>query len=133
VAYKAGLEGNPAVDTPGIVNPPLTGESPTPSETSKAPGLPSLGGADLIAFLSDNDIWVMGVDGGNPQQITKDGAVKQNLQWAPDGQALFYIGGKCIQSISYPGGEVRQITCFNAAEYLDAFEILPDEPRLPSA
>jgi serine/threonine protein kinase len=108
---------------------PLT-PTPTPSITlSPTPTVPTLaqiGGADLIAFLNDNDIWVMAVDGGNLTMITKDGAGKNDLQWSPDGQSLFFISGKCVQSVTVPAGEVKQITCFNAAEYLDAFEISAD-------
>jgi dipeptidyl aminopeptidase/acylaminoacyl peptidase len=89
-------------------------------------GLPRIGGADLVAFLNNNDIWVMGVDGSDLVQITEDGGGKNDLQWSPDGQSLFYISGKCIQSVTVPGGEVAQITCFTAADYLEAFEISPD-------
>ncbi len=118
--------------TPGVVQPPAASDTPTPtltlapSPTPTVPGLPSIGGADLIAFLNNNDVWVMGVDGNNPTRITKDGTAKDDLQWSPDGQSLFYISGKCIQSISVPGGEVTQVTCFTAADYLEAFEISPD-------
>jgi tRNA A-37 threonylcarbamoyl transferase component Bud32 len=119
-------------DTPGALHPPAPSDTPTltptlaPSPTPTVQGLPSIGGADLIAFLNDNDIWVMGVDGSNPVQMTKDGGVKNDLQWSPDGQSLFYISGKCIHSVSVPGGEETPITCFTAAQYLEAFEISPD-------
>ena len=124
----------PSTDTPPIVvisslvalasNTPLP--SPSSSLTPTIPGIPNIGGADLIAFLNNNDIWVMGVDGSNLRQITKDGAEKIDLQWSPDGQSLFYITGKCIESVSVPGGVISQITCFTAASYLEAFEISPD-------
>jgi serine/threonine-protein kinase len=127
-------------DTPGVLLPPAVSDTPAPmpiptststhtlapSPTSTVPGLPGIGGADLIAFLNNNDIWVMGVDGSNLVQITKDGGEKSDLQWSPDGQSLFYISGKCIQSVTVPGGEGTQITCFTAADYLEAFEISPD-------
>jgi Tol biopolymer transport system component len=89
-------------------------------------GLPSIGGADLVAFLSGNDIWLMGVDGSDLRQITKDAAEKHDLQWSPDGQSLIYISGKCIQSVAVPGGVISTITCFPVADYLEAFEISPD-------
>jgi serine/threonine protein kinase len=100
--------------------------TPAPSLTPTVQGLATIGGADLVAFLNNNDIWVMGVDGSNPTRITKEGTSKSDLQWSPDGQSLFYISGKCIQSVSLQVGEVTQITCFPAAEYLEAFEISPD-------
>ncbi len=116
-------------DSPNIIIPPVATDYPTPTLPSPTPteqGLPSIGGADLIAFLNNNDIWVVGVDGSKPLQITKDHAGKNDLQWSPDGQSLFYISGKCIQSVTVPEGLVAEVTCFTAADYLEAFEISPD-------
>jgi serine/threonine protein kinase len=122
----------PATDTPSlvVVSSPSAVVSdtpdPSPSPSPTTPGLVSIGGADQIAFLSDNNIWVMGVDGSHLSQITKDATGKNDLQWSPDGQSLLYISGKCIQSVSFPGGLTRQVACFTAATYLEAFEISPD-------
>ena len=119
-------------DTAGALLPLVASDTPTstptlaPSPTPTVPALARIGGADLIALLNNNDIWVMGVDGSNPTMITKDGGVKYDLQWSPDGNSVFYISGKCIHSVTYPGGESTQVTCFNSAEYLEAFEISPD-------
>ncbi|MGA2504557.1 MAG: protein kinase [Anaerolineales bacterium] len=117
---------------PGVLNPTVIGETPTPSltpnpnPTPTVPGPTNIGGADLIAFLNNDDIWVMGVDGSNLTQITKGGGTKSDLQWSPDRQSLFYISGLCIQSVTVPGGIVTEVTCFPAATYLEAFEISPD-------
>ncbi len=97
-----------------------------PRPTATVASLPTLGGADLIAFLSGNDIWLVNVDGTNAHQLTHDGAVKHGMQWSPDGNSLFYISGKCVQNVTVPGGVVSTVTCFNAADFLDAFEISPD-------
>jgi len=121
-------------DTPNVLPPPAASDTPsptltltlTPSSTPTLQGLPSIGGADFIAFLNNNNIWVMGVDGSNPAQVTNDGAVKIDLQWSPDGHSLFYVSGTCIQSVTVPGEVITQITCFTAANYLEAFEISPD-------
>ena len=110
----------------GTSDTPTSSPNPSLTPNATAPGVPIIGNANLIAFLSNNDIWVMGVDGSNLNQITKDSADKSDLQWSPDGQSLFYITGKCIDNVSIPGGEISPITCFNAAEYLEAFEISPD-------
>ena len=66
------------------------------------------------------------VDGSDLRQLTKDAADKHDLQWSPDGKSLYYIGGTCIYSVTFPEGVVNPITCFNAAKYLEAFEISPD-------
>ncbi len=119
-------------DVPVGISPTVKGETPIPSNTpNPSPtvtlqGLANIGGADLIAFLNNNDIWVMGVDGSNLSQITKDGGIKYDLQWSPDGQNLFYISGLCIDSVSVPSGLESEITCFPSATYLEAFEISPD-------
>lgn len=118
----------PATNTPQAPLLPAASETPTltptqemsPTPTTKA--LAVIGGADLVAFLSNNDIWVMGVDGSDLLQLTRDGAQKRNLQWAPDGQSLFYISGKCIQSVTYPAGSASQVTCFASADFVEAFE-----------
>jgi serine/threonine protein kinase len=122
-----------STDIPGVPPPLVASETPlptvtlSPSPTSTVQALPSLGGADLIAFLNNREIWIMGVDGSQPPtQITKDAGAKTNLQWAPDGQSVFYINGMCIQSVSMAVGKVTEITCFTGADFLEAFEISPD-------
>jgi serine/threonine protein kinase len=121
---------NTSKPKPGSTLPPSASDTatfnPTSTFTPTVSGPTSIGGADLIAFLNNNDIWVMGVDGTNLTQITKDGAEKSDLQWSLDGQSLVYISGSCVDIISIPSGKINQITCFIAAEYLDAFEISPD-------
>ena len=115
-----------ASDTPNITDTPSLTPSDTPVPTATTPVLAHMGGADLIAFLNNNDIWVIGVDGKGLIQLTRDGTVKDNLQWSLDGSSVFYISGKCIQAVTLNGGVVSQMTCFPAAEYLDGFQISPD-------
>jgi serine/threonine protein kinase len=126
----------PPVDVPSPTLPPATVAvpvgtdtlvpSPTIEPTATTVPLKTIGGADQIAFLSDNEIWVMGVDGGGLTQVTKDAALKDDLQWSPDGQSIYYISGKCIQNVAVDSGVVSQVTCFTSADYLEAFEISPD-------
>jgi serine/threonine protein kinase len=113
-------------NTPGSTDTPGPNDTPAPSPTPTVPSLPSLGGADLIAFLSNQDIWLVNVDGKDARQLTKDAAKKNNLQWSPDGKSLFYISGKCIQSVTILDGVIKTITCFATADYVEAFEISPD-------
>lgn len=115
-----------AVVQPVASEMPAPTETPAPSPTPTAISLPSIGGADQIAFLSARDIWLANVDGTDASQLTKDGADKKNLQWAPDGKSLFYIGGKCIQNAAIPEGAITTVACFNSANFVDAFEISPD-------
>jgi len=112
--------------TPASTGSPTSTNTPAAIATTTVPGLPTLGGADLIAFLSNNDIWVMNTDASGLVQLTKDAAVKSALQWAPDGQSLYYITGKCVDSLTVPADVNSQVTCFYDADYLDAFRISPD-------
>jgi serine/threonine protein kinase len=105
---------------------PATTDTAAPSPTATVPSVSSIGGADLIAFLSNKDIWLINMDGSDPRQLTKDATLKHNLQWSPDGQSLFYTSGKCIQTVTVPAGVVSTITCFPGADFLDAFKISPD-------
>ena len=108
--------------TPGVQNP-----TREPGNTAAGSGNPTgLGGADMIAFLGSNDVWVMKVDGTGLRPLTSDGVIKHDLQWTPDGESVIYITGKCIRIVNITTGESRDITCFVAADYLEAFEISPD-------
>ncbi|MCS7011332.1 MAG: hypothetical protein NZL98_08175, partial [Anaerolineales bacterium] len=90
---------------------------------------PLLGGADMIAFVNANNIWVAHLDGSDLKQLTSDGAAKSSLEWTPDGKALLYISGKCIGLVTLEG-ENRTLTCFNAAERVDDIAISPDGKQL---
>ena len=107
---------------PTPTQPPLT---PTLDPTEE-PGIPILGGADKIAFLNANEIFMMNVDGSDLQQLTNDRAEKTNLGWFPDGSALSYISGKCIWYIDIESTGIDTIACFESAEYLEHFSFSPD-------
>ncbi len=100
---------------------------PTVTPTTEASGLPVLGGADQIAFLNGNNVWVMNVDGSNLGRLTDDGAAKSELQWMPDGQSVVYISGTLVQMVSFAAkGLPSTISSFLEAKALDAFEISPN-------
>ena len=88
--------------------------------------IPVKGGADKIAFVTANDIWMMNVDGSQLVQLTNDRASKLNLRWTPDGNSIVYISGKCIKLVDAAEGRVDDINCFESAESVTAFEISPD-------
>jgi len=119
-------QGSPIIQEQLPTKTPSASKTPAPSLTPTLPGLPVIGGADLVAFLSENNIWVMGVDGSNLKQISKDGARKFDLQWSPDGNSLYFISGKCIQNVTFPNSVLTTVTCFTNADYLDGFDISPD-------
>lgn len=113
------------------VNPPVEA-TPSPASPSPEPvpatpqGIPVLGGADQLAFLANKNVWSMDLDGKHLRQLTDDTSLKTNLQWLPTGRHLLYLTGKCIRLVDFNSGKVIDLTCFPAAESLDAFEISPD-------
>lgn len=109
----------PSTPTPSITTTPSPTIEPTPTPTTLA-----LGGADRIAFVSDNDIWVANVDGSAPIQLTTDRSLKSDLQWAPDGQVINFIVGTCVWSVNIASSEQTMVTCFDADE-LNAYQIDP--------
>jgi len=118
-----------ATATPEGILPTATESPPTPTPEPSATATPeivSIGGADKIAFLNANEIWIMNIDGSDLQQITSDGVQKNNISWLPDGSGIIYISGKCIWSVNIQSLKTENITCFETAEYLEIFSISPD-------
>jgi serine/threonine protein kinase len=101
----------------------------TPTETA-LPSAPVIGGADKVAFLNENDLWVSNLDGSDLVRLTEDGTTKSNLQWTPDGSAINYITGKCVQTINIDSGKIDTITCFNFVNFFRSFEISPDGSKV---
>jgi hypothetical protein len=116
------------LDTPTVEAIATSTEAPPPTETPIPPG-PELGGADKIAYLSNSDIWVANLDGSQLQQLTKDGTLKTSLQWMPEGQAISYVSGKCVQMVSLETGTVENLACFNFIDSMKSFDISPDGTR----
>ena len=105
--------------------PPSATPLPTPTPTPEPAG-PVIGGADKLAFVSDNDIWISNIDGSNTQRLTVSGGNKLNTQWTPDGQSITYIAGKCVQAVHIKTGQVSTIFCANWADYIGGFESSPN-------
>jgi serine/threonine protein kinase len=114
--------------TPTLQPAPTETEVPitTPTESPTATPAPVvIGGADKIAFISGENIWVANLDGSELTQLTQNNTEKTYLRWLPDGGGLSYISGKCIEMVLLTG-EISQITCFNNSDKLEAFEVSPD-------
>jgi serine/threonine-protein kinase len=103
-----------------------------PSDTPEPtiPAIPVVGGADKIAFIKENDIWIMNVDGSDARSLTIDRAAKFNLQWLPDGKTLLYLSGKTVKTIDTETRVEEIITSFTSAEYFEAFKISPDGKKV---
>ncbi len=107
--------------------PPIPEEPPPlPPTEPAASRLPIIGGADKIAVLRNNDIWVMNVDGSDPRQVTTDGAAKFNLQWLNDGNTILYMSGKTVKTVDIETLREENILNFISAEYFESFRVSPD-------
>src|SRR6266498_1731905 len=115
-------------------NIPVVEIEPTITETSLpstptvtvVPSLLALGGADKIAFVANNEIWVMNVDGSDLKQLTVDGGVKNDLQWLPDGENIVFISGLTVKYYNIRTGVVNTLTSFPSASSLNAFRVSHD-------
>ncbi len=105
-------------------------DTPMPEPTDvPAPRPPIIGGADKLAYVMDGNIWVVNLDGTELRQLTQDGGSKRNLKWSLDGQAVYYLTGKCIQAVSL-AEEIEIITCFRGVDLFDGFDISPDGTQI---
>ncbi len=103
------------------VTPDITATVGTP--ISELPAIP--GGADKIAFLAGNQLYLMDVDGNNLIQIRTDNSAKSELHWLPDGR-LTYISRNCVYLLHVDTRQPQEIMCFVAHELLEDFQVSPD-------
>ncbi len=98
---------------------------PTATEMPVVPSLPVLGKADLIAFVANNEIWSMNVDGSELKQLTTDGAPKSDLQWL-DRNTLLFLTGTIVKYYKLDTDSVETLTSFPASYSLDAYQVSQD-------
>ncbi len=91
-----------------------------------------VGGADKIAFISKNNIYVMDVDGSNLVLLTTDGKPKNDLRWAQDGNSLLYLDveSRCIRRFALDASNPENINCFVESPYPVAFDLSPDGTQI---
>jgi serine/threonine-protein kinase len=114
---------------PVVIESTNTEPAPLPTETpteTPPPSVTSRGGADKIAFVANNDIWLANVDGSELTQITADGGAKNDLQWLPDGELLIYISGLSVKSYNIETGVEDIVVNFPSASSFNAFRISND-------
>jgi serine/threonine protein kinase len=114
----------PITDAPPPTVPPST---PTSTETvTPAPQIPVIGGADKIAFLLNNDVYLANLDGTDLTQLTVDGAERKDLQWLADGKTILYVKGKCVETVDIETTRLNIINCFNFTDTFKSFIVSPD-------
>jgi WD40 repeat protein len=86
---------------------------------------PIPGGADKVAFVSGNDIYLMNIDGSDLIQIRTENSAKSGLHWLADGR-LVYISRNCAYGVDVQIEQPEEIVCFDARESLEGFRVSPD-------
>jgi serine/threonine protein kinase len=130
-------------NTPTIQNSPTPEDTATPTEIaviveeasptpdySPTPTPLTIGGADKVAFVKDNDIWVSNLDASEMIRLTNTGGSKSGLNWTPDGGSVTFISGLCVQMVDINTGVVSTIVCFNWANSLSSFKISPNGEQI---
>jgi serine/threonine protein kinase len=118
----------PPPQSTGTETPP---PSPSPTLAPTATFTPTvtpqvgIGGADKIAVVANKDVWVMGLDGSNPMQVTNSDQPKFDLQWLPGGKEILYGEGRCIRVANIETGAVSDVTCLQGANFT-GFRVSPD-------
>jgi hypothetical protein len=118
--------------TPSSTAVPST-ETPLPTDTAvvtstSAPLPPQAlnGGADQIALLSGNDIYLMNPDGSGLTLVRSDNSPKSNLQWIP-GNQLIYLSRNCVFIMDASTKQTQQLACFDTdLEQLEGFRVSPN-------
>ena len=116
--------------TDEVISPPeevIPEDTPVPAtDTPAVPQIPVIGGADKIAFVSNNDIWLVNVDGSDPVQVTTDGGTKNDLQWL-DHDTLLFLSGKIVKYYSVSKNAVDTLTSFpDTIQTLTSFQVSHD-------
>jgi serine/threonine protein kinase len=83
------------------------------------------GGADQVALVSGNDIYLMNIDGTGVVQIRSENSPKSNLQWI-SGNRLVYVSRNCAYILDGTTKQTQTISCFSPSELLEGFSVSPD-------
>lgn len=69
---------------------------------------------DIEKNTKPKQIYTVGLDGGLPRQITRDGAQNERPRWSPDSKQIYFVsnrdGASQIWAMNPDGGNARQIT-----------------------
>lgn len=101
-------------------------ETPAPPAATPTLSRPVIGGADQVAFIASNEVWLMNLDGSELTQLTNDRLPKTDLQWMPGTRTLVFISLTSVKTVNADTQQVDTILSFPAAKFLEAFRISPD-------
>lgn len=73
-----------------LITPETTTSLPTMIPNTPTPFPVTIGGASQLAFLHENDIWLINLNGSGLERLTTDGKEKTQMRWTVDGKYLLY-------------------------------------------
>ena len=97
-----------------------------PSATNTPVANISIGGADKLAFLQSNEVWIMNLDGSGLKPLTSNKLPKTNLQWIPGTNKLVFISGANVNTVDADTGKFDTIMSFGISNQINEFRISPD-------
>ncbi len=98
----------------------------TPTVGTAMPEVPAIpGGADKIAFVAGNQLYVMDINGSNLIQVRTDNSAKSHLHWIPDGR-LTYVSRNCVYLMDIETRQPHEVMCFVSGEELEDFQVSPN-------
>src|SRR5882724_2149955 len=69
---------------------------------------------NLEANTKPSQIFVVGIDGGTPKQLTREGSQNSRPRWSPDGKRIAYIsnrgGASQVWTMAADGSDAKQVT-----------------------
>ena len=123
----AGITSIPATLT--VTPAPTSTVTATAIETQEVPTVaPPPGNVDKVAFVAENQIYLMNTDGTELIQIRTDNSAKTNLHWLNDGR-LVYVSRNCANIVDVESGNaqnIQELVCFDPNETLEGFRISPN-------
>ncbi|GMV07772.1 MAG: tricorn protease [Gemmatimonadota bacterium] len=82
-------------------------------------------GADAIAFVHANDIWVVGRDGGQARRLTSDEGAETDPSFSPDGRWIAftgeYGGNADVYVVAAAGGQPQRLTWHPGADVVQGW------------
>lgn len=76
-----------------------------------------------IAFIKNNDLWIMKWDGSNQKKIVTAGNIDGKLSWSPDGKQIAFVrkGSVDLKGPDYMGGQHKIYDIFLG--YIDSADV----------
>ncbi len=126
VSTETSAPTNAATEVKIAITEPANTDTPSAPADTTQPSAATLGGADKVVLVANNELWLMNLNGSGLKQLTSDGGAKSDLQWLPDGKTILFLSGKTVKFYNTETDVVDTLTSFPSVSSLDAFQISHD-------